>query len=77
MLVVLLTGSLLNIAYLLPIPMRAFFGHEREAPGSSESRKAPLACVAAILLTTAACLVLFFFPDPVYRLMQLLVTRQG
>ncbi len=74
---VLLAGSLLNIAYLLPIPMRAFFSREREDPENNRSRKTPPACVAALLLTAAACVLLFFTPEPVYRLMQLLVTQQG
>jgi multicomponent Na+:H+ antiporter subunit D len=73
MLVVLLAGSMLNVAYLLPIPMRAFFSREQGEPGDTRMQEAPPACVAALLLTAAACVVLFFFPGPVYRLMQLLV----
>ena len=33
---------------------------------------APLACVAALLLTAFGCVVLFLFPEPLYRLLQLL-----
>jgi multicomponent Na+:H+ antiporter subunit D len=73
MLVVLLAGSRLNVAYLLPIPMRAFFSREQGEPGDTRMQEAPPACVAALLLTATACVVLFFFPEPVYRLMQLLV----
>jgi multicomponent Na+:H+ antiporter subunit D len=73
MLGVLLAGSMLNVAYLLPIPMRAFFSREQGNPGDSGLQEAPPACVAALLVTTAACVALFFFPDPVYRLLQLLV----
>ena len=72
MLGVLLAGSMLNVAYLLPIPMRAFFSNEAADP-ASESWQAPPACVAALLLTATACVLLFFFPEPVYRLLQLLV----
>ncbi len=68
MLVVLLAGSMLNVAYLLPIPMRAFFSREQGDPGDTGMQEAPPACVAALLLTAAACVVLFFFPEPVYRL---------
>ena len=68
---------MLNMAYLLPIPMRAFFNREPEDPAGTVSREAPPACVAALLLTAAACVVLFFAPGPVYRLMQLLVTHGG
>jgi multicomponent Na+:H+ antiporter subunit D len=76
MLGVLLVGSLLNAAYLLPIPMRAFFSCEREDPGSTRLQEAPPACVAALLLTAVACVILFFFPEPVYRLMQLLFQQE-
>ena len=72
MFVVLLIGSILNVAYLLPISMRAFFGREA-ADAASPAREAPPACVAALLLTATACVLLFFFPEPVYRLLQLLV----
>ena len=73
MLAVLIASTMLNVAYLLPIPMRAFFSREPADTGGTVSREAPLACVAALLLTVAACVVLFFFPEPVYRLLQLLV----
>jgi multicomponent Na+:H+ antiporter subunit D len=73
MLGVLLAGSMLNVAYLLPIPMRAFFSREQGDPGDTGIQEAPPACVAALLVTTAACVLLFFFPDPVYRLLQLLL----
>jgi multicomponent Na+:H+ antiporter subunit D len=73
MLGVLLAGSLLNVAYLLPIPMRAFFSREQQGSRRSGLQEAPAACVAALLLTATACVVLFFVPEPVYRLMQLLV----
>ena len=77
MLCVLLAGSLLNIAYLLPIPMRAFFKHGQDGDGSTGVQEAPLACVAALLLTAAACIALFATPEPIYRLLQLLAGQQG
>ena len=64
MLGVLIAGSMLNMAYLLPIPMRAFFNREPEDPAGTVSREAPPACVAALLLTAAACVVLFFAGGP-------------
>lgn len=73
---VLLVSSLLGIAYLMPIPIRAFFLPERGSPASSddpsgESRvtrkvqitEAPLACLLPLCLTAAACLGLFFVED--------------
>jgi multicomponent Na+:H+ antiporter subunit D len=76
MLGVLLAGSLLNIVYLLPIPMRAFFSRDPESSRHTGVQEAPPACLAALLLTASACVVLFFVPEPVYQLLQLLLTRQ-
>jgi len=68
---VLMLSTILNIAYLLPIPVRAFFGKEEEI--LADYSEAPLPCLLAIGMTTMMCLVLFFFPDPVYRLAVMLV----
>jgi multicomponent Na+:H+ antiporter subunit D len=65
---VLLVSSLLNIAYLLPIPVRAFFGKAGDDNGAAGIREAPASCVAAMIITSLACLVLFFYPDLFYRL---------
>ena len=70
MVVVLMASSLLNIVYLLPIPIRGFFdkpdGETEFVPGVKE---APWPCLLAISLTSIGCLVLFFFPEPVYDLL--------
>jgi multicomponent Na+:H+ antiporter subunit D len=68
---VLMLSTLLNIAYLLPIPLRAFFA--RGSGQAGQLHEAPLPCLMAIGFTTIACVVLFFFPEPVYRLASLLV----
>ena len=59
LLAALLVSSLLNIAYLLPIPAAAFFtpGPTSGEPGIAE---APAACVGALALTAVGCVVLFF-----------------
>lgn len=62
MLTVLLLGSLLSFAYLIPIPVRAFF---RQAPQFEVHREAPPACVLPLVLTAGACVALFFFPDAI------------
>jgi len=36
-------------------------------------KEAPPACLIAIAITTTGCLVLFFYPEPVYNLMRLIV----
>ena len=64
----LLLSSLLSVAYLLPIVARGFFlTPENGAPGVQE---APLSCLAAMTITCCGCLALFFWPQPVYELMQ-------
>jgi multicomponent Na+:H+ antiporter subunit D len=69
---VLLVGSLLSFAYLLPIPVRAFL---RPAPPGPIHGEAPAACVVPPVLTAAACVALFVVPDviigPVGRALEL------
>ena len=67
-LVILLSSSLLNIAYLLPIPIRAFLYKESPANSVLEVKEAPLACLIAIGITTIATMVLFIYPVPLYDL---------
>ena len=85
---VLMISSLLNIAYLMPIPIRAFFpgGPDRvqgPAPASAGAaatdthghdhhegfHEAPLLMVATLMFTALGCIVLFFFPGPIYDLL--------
>ncbi len=68
LLTVLLLSSLLNIAYLLPVPVRAFFGKAKDGTTYSQVKEAPVSCLIAMMLTSLACLVLFFYPDPFYEL---------
>ncbi len=75
MVAVLMISSLLNIAYLMPIPIKGFFGKspdhtEGGNPGPVAIKEAPLPCLIAIGITAFGCLVLFFFPDPLYRLLR-------
>ena len=67
---VLMISSLLNIAYLLPIPGRGFFCKPEEAGSEPlRIREAPLFCVVPLSLTALGCVVLFFFADEIYRLL--------
>ena len=70
---VLMISSLLNIAYFMPVVMRGFFPGNRATDFDGGVKEAPLACLAPIVLTATACLVLFVYPDPAYRLMMQLV----
>ena len=69
--VVLLVSSLLNVFYLLPVAVTAFFRTEEteENPGMQE---APMACVVPLALTAVGCFVLFFLSDTLLRLVGLI-----
>ena len=69
MLAVFMVSSLLNVAYLLIIPIRGFF---LSPPGSEQSgtiQEAPFASVLALSLTALGCIALFFLVQPLYELM--------
>jgi multicomponent Na+:H+ antiporter subunit D len=82
----LMLSSLLNVAYLLPIPFKAFFGTRPPDDGLSwntprESEKAtieeaPLPCLIAIGLTATGCVALFLFPGPIFDLLAQIPLRQ-
>jgi len=88
MVAVLMISSLLNVAYLLPIPFRGFFddavtnppatdhggghnhSHGADAHHADGIREAPLPCLIAIAVTSIGCVVLFFYPEPIYDLLK-------
>jgi multicomponent Na+:H+ antiporter subunit D len=69
-LLVLLTSSLLNAAYFLPVVYRAFFA-EPPAGAVVGIKEAPLFCLVPLCLTAFGSLLLFFFHDTLLRLAQL------
>lgn len=72
---VLMISSLLNIAYLLPIPIKAFFKGQPQngTPWSwSETKEAPLPILIALGVTSFGCLALFFYPQPLIDLINLI-----
>lgn len=62
LLAVLALSSLLNVVYLLEIPLRGFLKPAREEQ-SGGRHEAPLACVLPLSLTAVVCLALFLMPD--------------
>jgi len=72
MLAVLMISSLLSTAYLLPVPIRAFFAGA-DSTENTGIKEAPLPCLIAIGITTAGCLLLFFYPDLLYALARRIV----
>ena len=76
-LAVLLISSLLNIAYLLPVSIRAFYITESEKDkleSSTVIKEAPWPCLVAISITSLGCIALFIFPEPLYQLVELIFT---
>jgi len=71
---VLMLSTLLNICYLLPIPIRAFMKPLPEGV-SPERQEAPFASLLAIFVTTAFCLILFFFPQSLVELIGMIQWR--
>jgi len=75
--IVLLISTLLNIAYLLPIPMRAFLRADPGVPPGAPSpwEEAPFASLWAIVLTALATVLLFLNPEPLIELLGLIQWR--
>ena len=85
---VLMVSSLLNVAYLIPVVARGFFlpapainpqpasvGAAAVPANPDGIHEAPLFCVLAPCLTAAGCIALFFFADPIYRLLAPIAMR--
>lgn len=74
---VLMLSTLLNIAYLLPIPLRAFLKPDPDLkPGETATwQEAPYACIWAIALTATSCVLLFLFPGPLTALIGMIQWR--
>ena len=68
LLTVLLLSSLLNIAYLLSVPVRGFFGKADDESTAVQIKEAPISCLVAMVFTSLACIILFFYPTPFYEL---------
>lgn len=69
----LMISSLLNIAYLVPIPIQAFLKPLPDTDSSGDSDhghdhgEAPLACVIPLVITATLSIVLFFAAQPIYQ----------
>jgi len=70
----LMVSSLLNIAYLLPIPIRGFLTPQGEQPLSY--KEAPLMCVVPLCITAAGSIALFFAAEQIYEWL-LPITLEG
>ena len=68
--VVLLISSLLNVFYLLPVAVTAFFRTE-ESEKDQKIKEAPWPCVIPLALTALGCFALFFWSDALLKLAEL------
>ena len=80
MMLVLMAGSLLSIAYLMPVVVNAFFRAPPEDEGNdagppSGIAEAPFLCVLPPVLTGIGCIVLFFYADDIYKLLAGIMLR--
>ena len=66
---VLLISSLLNVFYLLPVAITAFFRNSEDNEDiKSGIKEAPMACVIPLAITAVGCFVLFFIASPLLQL---------
>ncbi len=80
MMLVLMAGSLLSIAYLMPVVVNAFFRAPPEYEGNgagppSGYAAAPVLCLLPPVLTGIGCVVLFFYADDIYKLLTGIMLR--
>jgi len=73
MLVVLLTSSLLNAAYFLPIVYKAYFCSPEESMFENKIEEAPSWCLVPLSFTAIASVAFFFYPQPFLSLAELAV----
>jgi multicomponent Na+:H+ antiporter subunit D len=79
---ILMLSSLLNIAYLMPIPFHAFFSNSPaknehgESAAKVQIKEAPMASLIAIGIAALGCLVLFIYPNPLHELASAILEPQ-
>ena len=76
---VLMLSSLLNVAYLLPISIRAFYASDGEPVGVAwgSLKEAPLLCVLPPVFTALGAGVLFFQAEAIYEFLAQIVSTGG
>jgi multicomponent Na+:H+ antiporter subunit D len=72
---VIILSTLLNAAYFLPIVFRAFFRAPAGQGHEHKSGEAPWPIVAALTVTAAGTVLMFFSPEIPYALAQLMIAR--
>ena len=62
-LVVLVTSTILNAAYFVPVVYKGFFGKPSEADAHHHHGEAPLAMVVPLCITAAISVIIGIYPD--------------
>jgi multicomponent Na+:H+ antiporter subunit D len=75
---ILMISSLLNVAYLIPIVVRAFLpqptsGQEVSSSSAWQIEEAPLLCLLPLCVTAVGCVLLYFLADSLYAFLQPIV----
>ena len=70
---VIMISSLLNIWYMIPIVVRAFFPGDKPTEFQNGIREAPILCLIPILVTAAGCVAIFIYPEPFHSLLEQVV----
>ena len=65
-----LTSSLLNAAYFLPIVYKAFFAAPTDTTRLDKAKEPPLLTIVPLFITSAACVLLFFFSEQAFPVRQ-------
>jgi multicomponent Na+:H+ antiporter subunit D len=73
LLAVLMVSSLLSLVYLLEVPLKAFFAKPEKPLEHEGIHEAPLPMLIAMGVTSLATIGLFIYPEPIYRLLELVV----
>jgi len=79
---ILMISSVLNVAYLMPVAIRAFMpapGHlpessAKSAGGTWRIQEAPMFCVVPLCITAFSCLLLFLFADRLFEFLKPIAT---
>ena len=77
-------SSILNVIYLLSIPVQAFYmnpAEEGDKPKGAKGagiewgalKEAPILCIAPPIATALGAFLLFFFADPLYKFLTPLI----
>lgn len=70
---VLMVSSLLNIVYLMPIPVLAFMPVAKAGEVRPRMQEAPWPSLLALSFTALMCIVLFVYPQPLFELASAIV----